>query len=237
MLLVLGLCMACTLWAGALTAAAAEPILPVEGEEIQTVHTIYWKCKMTSSYKGLSKGKTVTVVYRSYASGGRSHVLTDDGSVVRVPNRCLNFVADLCTGAEGDYNVSTKLNFVNNKKHLSSRTNFLIWVCLDKQRVNVFQGSMDNWQLIRVMKCSSGLPSSPSRAGLHKCDFKALWFRGCNYYVEYGGSGIHKWAYSDYKDLHKIGKHTASQSCVRLKPGDAKWLYKHTPVKTTILLY
>lgn len=215
-----------------------------EGKEpIQDVHTIYWRAHLHTNVKKngrtvLHSGQSVVVVNRNYNRGGRSLVKYDEGTV-RVPNGSLSFYEDLCTSAtEGDYNRTTKLWYVNERRGLRSRTNYLIWVSLDKQRVNVFtRGEDGKWEIVKELKCSTGLPESPSRAGLHKCDFKELWFRGCNFYVEYGGSGIHKWVRSDYKDIYKLGKHTASQSCIRLVRRDAKWLYKVIPVNTTILVW
>ncbi len=215
---------------------------PQPAEPIQNVHTIYWRAKLTTNVKKngrvvLHDGQTVVVVNRNY-KGGKSEVQYDGGTV-KVPNRYLHIYQDLCTAAtEGDYNDTTKLWFVNDKMHLQSKTNYLIWVSLDKQRVNVFtRGADGRWELVRAIKCSTGLPESPSRAGYHKCDFKALWFRGCNFYVEYSGSGIHKWVRSDYKDIYKLGKHTASQSCIRVVRAQAKWLYKLIPVNTAILVW
>ena len=228
------LCMILTGFAGVISAAADEPI--------QHVHTIYWKARITTDVvkkhkKVLTSGSEVVVVNRAYRSGKKS-IVRYDGGTVKVPNGCLNYICDLCTAEkEGDYNLTTKLWYVNVKRKLKSKTNYLIWVSLDKQRVNVFKGSAGNWELVRAIKCSTGLPDSPSKAGLHKCDFKELWYRGCNFYVEYSGSGIHKWVKSDYKDIGKLGKHTASQSCIRLKRGQAKWLYNLIPVNTTILVW
>ncbi len=216
---------------GSLTAMAYEPT--------EQVHTIYWQAVMRATYsKGnvkLKKGKKVVVVDRNYR-GGKSGVRVGD-KTVRVPNGYLSFVKDLCTGAQGDYSKETKLWYVNERRNLTSPTKVLIWVSLDKQRVNVFNGSKGNWELVKVMPCSTGKVDSPSKAGLHRCDFVTKVFRNCVYYVEYAGSGIHKWARSDYKDIKKIGKHTVSQSCIRLRTHHAKWLYKHTPVKTTILVW
>ncbi len=216
---------------GSLTAMAYQPT--------EEVHTIYWLAKMRKNFSQggvtLKKGSKVVVVDRAYR-GGRSGVSAGN-KVLRVPNSYLSFVKDLCTGDQGDYSDQTKLWYVNECRHLSSDTNVLIWVSLDKQRVNVFSGSRDNWQLVRAMPCSTGKVDTPSRAGLHKCDFVTKVFRNCVYYVEYAGSGIHKWARSDYKDIKNIGKHTVSQSCIRLKTKEARWLYKYTPVHTTILVW
>ena len=206
----------------------------------QTVHTIYWKAKLHTTVKKKKKtilkdGSTVVVVKRNY-KGGKS-VVRYKGGTVKIPNRYLSFIDDLCTGEKGDYSASTKLSFVNKRKGYHSKTGWLIWVSLDKQRVNVFTGSRRKWKLVKVIKCSTGLASSPSKAGIYKCDYKKLWVGGCHYYVEYGGSGIHKWAGSDKGTMYKIGKHTVSQSCIRVTKKNAKWLYNHIPVKTTIVLW
>lgn len=206
----------------------------------QRVHTIYWEAKLNADIVKkkeiiLHKDSSVVVVKRNYFNG--KSVVRYPGGTVKIPNRYLTFVRDLCTGAQGDYSRRTKESFVNEKKKYGSKTKYLIWVSLDKQRVNVFIGSRRKWRLVKVFKCSSGLPETPTHAGVFRCDLVVKWFKGCQYFVEFGGSGIHKWAGSDKKDLYKIGKHTASQSCVRVRKKNARWLFKHIPVNTKIVIW
>ncbi len=226
--------------------------MPVQAARIQKVHTIYWSAKLTDTVKVKIKGKKrklqpgtdVVVINRSYLQRGKSRVLYK-GAKFKVKNTKLHFISDLCTAVtEGDYNLDTKLHFVNKAHRFKSKTPYLVWICLDKQRVNVFKGSVGNWVLVKRMKCSSGLADSPTKVRWNgRIGFKERVYSYSNptfsatvqYFNEFGGSGIHKWSGPGKEQL--IGKHTASHSCVRLGKTHAIWFYNTVPIGTRVVIY
>lgn len=226
--------------------------MPSQAAQIQKVHTIYWKAKLTCDIKVKIKGKkkklkegtNVVVTNRSYLPSGRSKV-SYNGAKFKVKNTKLYFIEDLCTVVkEGDYNLETKLHFVNKAHSFPSKTPFLVWICLDKQRINIFRGAAGNWTLVKKMRCSSGLADSPTKARWNgRIGFKARVYSYSNptfsatveYFNEFGGSGIHKWGGPGRAQL--LGKHTASHSCVRLSKANAIWFYNTVPIGTRVVIY
>lgn len=219
----------------------------------QTVHTIYWNAKLRSAKAinvdgekiKLKKGTRVLVLYRPHSRKGKC-TCEKDGIRFKVPYSSLSFISDACTIKDGDYSVEVKENFVNVKHHLTSKTKYLIWASLDKQRVNVFQGSGNggDWKLVRVSKCSSGSFESPTKIGFNMdIGFKKRVYHYSNptfsatvqWFMEFGGSGFHKYAGSGR--AKNLGKHPVSHSCVRLVKKHVKWMYKNVPVKTRVVIW
>ena len=226
----------------------------------QEVKTIWWKAKVvTPKKKGIKvkdiktnkpvtikKGKWVTVTRRNYKhlNPNAKSTCVYNGHEVRIHNKYLNFKKDLCTGASGDYDVATKEYFVNvtRRAQLSrkGRGNRLIWVSLDKQRVNVFIGSTGKWKLEKVFLTSTGAPKTPTPVGPDIVNFKKMEYKiegsRVKYFVEAVGSGFHKWKYSG-KFRARAGKHTLSHGCIRLKEADAIWMYNNIQEGTRVLVY
>lgn len=226
---------------------------PAKAEEIQPVHGIYWIGKMRTDKKAtingqsvyLKKKEKVLVVSRPYDRQGNS-IVEKDGVRIPVPYNSISYITDACTINQGDYNTTTKEYFVNVQHHLTSKTRYLIWASLDKQRLNLFEGSGNggDWKLIRVSKCSSGSAQSPSRTGFGMdIGFKKRVYRYSNptfsatvqYFMEFSGSGFHKWAGGGRKK--NLGKHPVSHSCIRLEKKHAIWMYKNVPAHTRVVVY
>lgn len=216
------------------------------------VHSIYWKARLKTDVSfqddyeeiELEKGDEVLVVSRP--NTGTPCLCEVDGTRFRIAYKSLEFITDACTIGDGDYSVAVKEDFVNERYHLTSKTNYLIWTSLDKQRVNVFKGSGKggDWELIRVIKCSSGMATHPTRVHFNmEVDFKERVYRYSSsvintvteYYVEFSGSGFHKWVGGGYSK--NIGKHPASHSCIRLPTSDAIWMFNTIPLHTRVVNY
>ena len=223
-----------------LTAAAAlTGAQTVQAHPEGPVHTIYWKVKLRRDVKKkkkriLKKGSYAVVVKRNYNYRGSSQVRYKNGTV-SVPNSALSYLHDMTTIVkEGDYRADVKEDFVN-RKGITSKTQWMCWVSLDKQRVNVFKGSRYKWELVKVFPCSSGKAQTPTRAGTMKVDFKNRNLRGLAWYTDIAGGGFHDWPGALNKRL--LGKHTASKGCVRLRYNDAKWIYQHIPRRSRVYVY
>lgn len=203
------------------------------------VHTIYWKVKLRRNVKKkkktvMKKGSYAVVIKRNYKYSGSSLVRCPKGTF-SVPNSALSYLHDMTTIVkEGDYRQGVKEDFVN-RKGITSKTRWMCWVSLDKQRVNVFNGSKHNWSLVKVFPCSSGKAQTPTRAGSMKIDFKNRNLRGLAWYTDISGGGFHDWPGALDKRL--LGKHTASKGCVRLRYNDAKWIYHHVPRRSRVYVY
>lgn len=220
----------------------------------QKIKTISWQAKTTKKIKAtdkntgeevkIKKNTSVVVVKRNYNIKIKNAAsrCTYNGHVVMIPNKFLQYKKDLCTGKAGDYNTPSKEHFVNVTKSevCRSKTNRLIWVSLDKQRVNVFKGAKGNWKLEKVFLTSTGKPNKPTPARVDVVNFKKMDYTiegsHVTYFVEAVGSGFHKWSYSGaFK--RRAGKQTISHGCIRLKPKDAKWMFKNIKEYTRVLIY
>lgn len=235
MLLILAVMLMTALGSGMTASAGVQIPAIVPGEPITQVKTLRWKATLGKNVKtkyGRFKRGTSVIVTRT---GNRCIILLK-GHRYRISRRYLEFTKALVTSqTEGDYNTSTKIQFAN-KKRRKSKTKYFIWVSLDKQRVNVYQGKSKNWRLIRVMKCSTakgaGTPTGYYRIGFKKREFEYL-----SNYMEFAGSGFHMWPSVYPNAKQTLGNDVASHGCVRLYWGDSNWMYNHIRTGTRVLIY
>lgn len=230
---------------------AAQQIAKATGTE--TVKTIRWGAKTTAGVETtntatgakvkLAAGTNVTVVQRDYhAEHGISQCMLKDGSGTNcyIPNRYLNFYEPLATGADGDYSKETKEAYVNGQT-ITSSTDTLVWISLDKQRVYIFKGSNRNWKLVKTCKASTGRADAPTLDQTFKKKYivqkKNLVVNSLQFYTFFYGSGIHKWPGSGMKE--NIGKTPLSASCVRVNGKCAKWIYDNdnVPLKSRVWIW
>ncbi len=222
---------------------AANPTAPVE-----TVKTIHWLARTTAKIKttiqetgeevSFEAGDNVTVIQRDYhAKAGVSEIQVAEGKTCYIANTYLKWVKALATGAQGDYSRETKLAYINNQ-NITSRTNYLIWISLDKQRVNVFVGSNGNWQLKKWYKASSGAGDSPTLDQGFNSYYYVKWKKqavgSMTWYTSFYGSGIHRFVGGGQSNM---GKNPISQSCVRVATKHAKWIYKNVPLKSRVWIW
>ena len=207
----------------------------------EKVHTIYWRAVLRRDIKKGKKviaeaGSKVVVINRYYGNGSSVIICGDEDEKVKVPNSWLSFQKDLTTiEKEGDYSEETKEAFINKKTGVRGNEKYLIWVSLDKQRVNIFRASGKEWRLHRVYKCSTGGVHTPTRACWTTVGFKRPWFDNLKWYTEVVGGGMHKWPGRINPAIY--GKHVASHGCIRLSEKDAHEAYEMIPVGTRALVY
>ena len=207
---------------------------------LEKVHSLYWNAKLKKSLKNgkevlAPSGTEVLVLDRSY-SRGKSRILFGDNQIADVSNSYLSIKSDHTTIAqEGDYNTATKEAFINLNASVKPNEKYIIWISLDKQRVNVFTPEGNTWKLYRVFLCSSGRVHSPTKVGWKTVDYKRSRFRGLKWYTEVCGGGIHKWP--GKLKTSKLGVHVASGGCVRMRNEDAHEIYNMIPVRTRVLVY
>ena len=218
---------------------------------IQAVRTIQWAAKTKKKVNAvdintgetvlLNKNTPVVVTNRNYFRSKQARSLCNvGGHFLRIPNSLLKYKADLCTGEAGDYSDASKEYFVNVTRNCTSATDRLIWVCLDKQRVNVFIGSPGNWKLEQTFLTSTGKAETPTKTASDVVNFKKMDYKiegsRVKYFVEAIGSGFHKWNLSG-RFRRRIGKHTISHGCIRLVEQDAKWMFENIKPNTRVVIY
>ena len=210
------------------------------------VHPIWWEATMnrnialtvseTNKTVRLDAGDEVTVT--NFSRTGTNIIMLEDGTHCRVNRSEFTVTGDACT--PGDYSKQTKINFVNSRR-LVSRTKYMIWVSTDMQSLNVFTGSNRNWTMIKSYKCSTGMFGYETPIGTKTITDKVPvfhsveWGSNLQYFVSFGGSGIHKWPGGG--SVGSLGVEPCSHACVRLAGSAAKWIYKHIPIGTKLLVY
>ncbi len=207
-------------------------------QKLQDVRTAYWQVRVNKTVKSgkdkITAGSYATVIKRDYRriTGASLVQFPDSDKTIRINNTSLTWIKDLCE--PGDYNELTKIEYVNRKGY-TSKTDYLVWISLNRQSFTVFKGKKKNWTIIRQCDTSTGKATTPSPTGVYSVYRRAPYHQGVIWWSEYGGNGIHAWPGGTMTGI--IGEHPASHGCVRLTYSDAEWFYNNVPMRTTVIIY
>lgn len=142
-----------------------------------------------------------------------------------------------------DYTEVEKENFVNIHGYESS-TGMLVWLNLLTQKVNVFEGSKGDWNLIKTFPCASGKNTTPTIGGVFKYQYRQNYWDFGYYYVNRpmifnGGHAFHTRTYikSTGGLLDPTIGRPASQGCVRMYDADVNWLWDNMAFGTTVVVF
>ena len=136
--------------------------------------------------------------------------------------------------------------WVNARGH-SSNTEYLIWINLSMQRVNIFKGSAGDWELIRESIVGSGAPKTPTPVGVWTTTYKlaAGWTTSsytCKPVVGFRqgtGYAFHSRLY--YPNSSKLKDpgigYPISAGCIRMYDEDVQFIFNHIPNDTTVVVY
>ncbi len=146
---------------------------------------------------------------------------------------------------DNDYTTEEKEIWINAKGYTSD-TQYLLWISLGTQHVNVFQGQAGEWELIHSYVVGTGKASTPTPVGVYKTTYKQTgWFTDsydCKPVVRfYAGTG-----YAFHSRLYYPGTNILSDArigypislgCIRMYDEDIQWLYNNIPTNTTVVVY
>ena len=127
----------------------------------------------------------------------------------------------------------------------SSRTNWLIYVSKGGRWVNVFKGKKNNWTIVKRCRCSIGAPGTPTPSGTFRVTCKVYHFGESKGYTCWYATGFIGSAYLMHSVVCYSGTKTPSDGrlgmaishgCIRMKIGNAKWIYDHVPGGTTVYI-
>ena len=116
----------------------------------------------------------------------------------------------------------------------SSGTDWLILVDRANHLLGVFQGSKENWNLVKALRCTTGKWSTPTPAGVTVSTNK-YYYHSQSYWrtvIFNGMYGIHAVISGDWE----LGK-SISNGCIRINKNEAIWLYNTVPLGTTVIVY
>lgn len=127
---------------------------------------------------------------------------------------------------------------------IESKTDFLIWTDIYRQRTYILKKETDGWKLQKIFKCSSGKNVHLTPTGLFALHYTIPYFgtqrnfRCKNAVVFYKDYMFHSILFDSTGKYVKAGKYQLGQrvshGCVRLSEEDSAWLYHNVPLGTTV---
>ncbi len=171
-------------------------------------------------------------------NGGQKYLVKIGKRTAWVKGTALSIPPDPETNA--DRLTEEELVYYINHMGFSSGSSYFVWVDIDRQLLNVFTGSQENWKLVKSVSCASGKNVTPTLRGTftpasYGKSFGSYSREGAKYYVSYSGDYmIHSLPYLHNKvSDYTVGKR-ASHGCVRIAVAEAQWFYQTIPRKTTM---
>lgn len=213
---------------------------PVEVEATIIKNTsLYEYINLTHSLGTIPEGTNCYVL--SSKSGSANRILLPDGRRGWVSINAIS-VADKIYLQEEDVSKQDKDSFVAAKGY-ESETDYLIWVHLACQKVNVFLRKDGRWCIEKIFRCASGKNKTPTINGTFTYSaYQNAWYFS-EYYVKpvmifSGNYALHsvpmKYDGTFYDDTMGF---PASHGCVRLLPEDMQWLADYVPIGTTVVVF
>lgn len=149
-----------------------------------------------------------------------------------------------------DKATQKKLFSANPRKSTEYVFPYKYWVDVSEQRVYVGKWTgKDYSKMVKKFKCSTGKADSPTPLGTYHAagitGAEWYYFRQYNCYARWatrivGGVLFHSITYNSRKKQvgkeSQLGHRAASHGCIRLTVKDAKWIYKHCPSGTTVVV-
>ena len=204
--------------------------------------SLYSDSSLRTWIDNIEAGTTVT--YSDYRPYWNTYVTLPDGRSGYVTPGCLQLSYEDFVQKE-DYSVFQKERFVNQTKHYESETELLVWLSRRTQKVNVFQGSKDNWKLIHTFDCCSGKNATPTVGGVFRYYSRTGRWDFGTYYVNKpmlfnGGHAFHTRTYISGRPgalLDSTIGAPRSHGCVRMYDDDVNWLWDNMKIGTTVVVF
>jgi hypothetical protein len=192
----------------------------------------------------LSKGDSGLLLEYTSGNSGMTAIRLqlEDGSSGWVSADDVTISDEDCTTDE-DYTEEAKTDFVNSMRY-DSETEYLVWVSLYTQKVNVFSGYQGNWVLEKTFDCATGSNSSPTSTGTYTYSaLKDRWDLGTTYVepvlIFNGGEAFTSRPYST--DSDEIADETmgepASGGSVRMLEEDIAWMKENLTIGSLVVIY
>lgn len=145
-----------------------------------------------------------------------------------------------------DYDAPTKEIWINAKKY-ASKTNYLVWVNISNQRVNVFEGSQGQWRLSKCFLVGTGARGTDTPVGVYTVGTRTFsgWttdkynVRPVVRFKMGSGLAFHSRIYDPKYTRITDGSigYPVSHGCVRMYDEDVWWIYYTIPEGTTVVVY
>ena len=191
---------------------------------------------------GFAKGENVNV-QRSVA-GSLYFLDGKNGGTVQVPWSSVQIITSPVNKEQA---TNEQIEQYINKQDFSSKTDYLVWTDLHRQRTYIFKGKKNQWALIKDVLSSTGMDISPTPRGNYTIHTRVPAFgygKGYlakNAYAFIGTKYLyHSVLYDPTGQYLLEGRGVlgtkASQGCIRFSPEDIQWFYKTMPPGTAVYI-
>lgn len=205
---------------------------------------VYASSELETSISTMEKNDSgLLLAYESDNSGLRAiELLLADGTSGWVDADYVEISQEDYTTDE-DYTDEAKMEFVNSMQY-DSQTSYMVWVSLYTQKVNVFKGYQEHWELVETFDCATGVNDSPTTTGTFTYSVqKERWDLGKTYVepvlIFNGGEAFTSQPYDI--DTDKIADDTmgepASGGSVWMLEEDIKWMEEKLPMGSLVVIY
>ena len=204
-----------------------------------------------SSVKGSGKVETL----RQY----RNDTIVSVASSKKIPmmeREAQSVNQKIAAGYKGDYTLEWALaNDLDeyekeiwiNAKDYTSQSEYLLWINLAYQRVNIFKSSGGNWELIRTCLAGTGKPGRDTPPGVWTTSYKELGgWTTATYTVKPVVRFMGSVGYAFHSRLYYPGTgnlldasigYPISNGCVRMYDDDIWYIYNNIPDGTTVVVH
>lgn len=144
-----------------------------------------------------------------------------------------------------DFSDEDKEIFVNEKGYESS-TDYLVWINLERQKVNVFTRQEDgSWKLEKTMPCATGANTTPTPTKQYIYSARSAGWFNPTYYVKpvlymdtVRAIAMHSILFQPDGSISDGTMGTpVSHGCVRMQPADIQWLDQYLTLGSTIVVF
>lgn len=189
---------------------------------------------------GFTKGEEVEIERAD--SGVAYYVYNKDSKIVKIP---WNSVEVKKVPISKHQATKEEIEQYINKKNIESKTKYLVWTDLHRQRTYVLQGSKNNWELLKSIPSSTGRDITPTPKGQFTLNKRVPYF-GKGYMAKNAVAFIgteylyHSVLYDATGKYLLEGRgvlgQKASQGCIRFSPEDSLWFYNTMPLGTKVYI-
>ena len=178
------------------------------------------------------------------------NLLTED-EITEIENKInsITMFREEYSGEDSEYTSNAILQEITpnniNSLSITSKTPYLVYLNLDKQITYIYEGSNNNWNLIKEFPSSTGIEGKETPKGIFSVTNRGEWFfsdefqQGGKYWVQFMGDYLfHSLPFDETQSNildYTIGE-PSSHGCIRLKVEDAKWLYDNIAKDTKIII-
>ena len=132
-----------------------------------------------------------------------------------------------------------------NSFNIESNTSYFVYLNLLDQTTYIYEGSINNWELIKSFPSSTGIPGEETPKGIFSVNGRDEWFfanefkQGGKYWVRFMGDYLfHSLPFDETQTTivdDTLGT-PASHGCVRLNVEDSKWIYDNIYDGTKVII-